>query len=323
MVAIQRIFSAASGCVLLAACLSACGAAAPSVPVGSTAGAAQSSSIVSSASASKPESAAPGVPSSSAETDELSPLAEEEPKSYVEPYAVTFGTGSLRLRATPDTEAEILDVLYQSQNFFYPFLEKDGWYYGVYTGQVVWCSAEYLTLVNYGDDEFYFYLPEFLTAKQQCAYLQACTLANSMRWGSVQMDQTQVTIDGETCTPCSYFLGEYARMEACVKALFEGSAQEYFLTRRFKNLNGTLYELLDGEEINYLGMDLQSSEFRLVSQNDTQVQFTVIGHYFRPGNGINLTDIEYTHEWPISMELGSDGTWRFTQFATLTQGPLE
>ena len=86
---------------------------------------------------------------------------------------------------------------------------------------------------------------------------------------------------------------------------------------------GLLYELLDGEEINYLGMDLQSSEFRLVSQNDTQVQFTVIGHYFRPGNGINLTDIEYTHEWPISMELGSDGTWRFTQFAAPGFGPIQ
>lgn len=329
MTDIQRILSAAFICVLFAACLSACGATISSSsggPDGSAVGAvSNSSSAFFGASTDEPESESivSEASASSTETGAPSPLAGEAPKSYVEPYAVTFGTGSLRLRAAPDTEAEILDILYQSQNFFYPFLEENGWYYGVYTGQAGWCSAEYLTCINYGDDEFYFYLPEFLTAEQQCAYLQAYTLANSIRWGSVQMDQTQVTIDGETCTPCSYFLGEYARMETCVKELFDGPVQEYFLTQRFKNLNGTLYEPLDEEEINDLGMDLQSSEFRLVSQTDTQVQFTVIGHYFRPGNGVNLTDMEYTHEWPISMELSSDGTWRFTQFATLTQGPLE
>lgn len=332
MAVIRRLVPVAFVCVLLAAGLSTCDTAEPSAPAGSsTTGAASiSSSAAPSASADGPEavepeseSAVPEVSASSTEMGEPSPLAEEKPKSYVEPYAVTFGTGSLRLRAAPNTNAEILDVMYQSPNYFYPFLEQDGWYYGVYTGQAGWCSAEYLTLINYGDDEFYSYLPEFLTAEQQCTYLRACTLAGGMPWGSIWMDQTQVTIDGETCTPCSYFLGEYERMEACVKDLFDGPVQEYFLTQRFKNLNGTLYEPLDEEEINYLGMDLQSSEVQLVSKTDTQIQFTVIGHYVHPGNGVNLTDIEYTREWPISMELGSDGVWRFTQFATLTQGPME
>lgn len=266
----------------------------------------------------------------SAGAEETSPLAGVEPKEFVERYSLTPGAGNLHMREAPNTNAEIVDLLFEGKDFFYPLKEENGWYYGVYLGQAGWCSAEYLVPDSSSGNTEHILLPEFLSAEQQLAYLRAYTLFTSTYWATALRDfsggvKSETIINGQAYVPCSAFLGQYARYKACVDSLFSGSAaQAHFFSRgNFASTpDGKLYETAgDGGSI--LGVDLQSYSFQLDSQTDIQVNFTMTAHYHGMGHGEGNYEADYSREWQISMVKGDDGQWRFTQFAAPGFGPIQ
>lgn len=249
-----------------------------------------------------------------------SPLDGMQPLSSTQDYHVASGAGSLRIRTQPNTDAEIVELMYEGWNDpFYVLKEENGWAYGVYVGQAGWTSMEYLT----PDEPSYAkILPDFLSPELQCRYLQAATLYDATRWGSSLRDfSTEVMIDGLPFCKIDLFLGQYANYEAAVRDLFTGEhVDTAFFNGHFKNYNGELYES-SGDGGSILSVDLQSYSFRLESQTEDTIIFTLIGNY--NGYGQNTGESgPYTQEWPITMVKESDGQWRFTQFASPLNGDL-
>lgn len=269
-----------------------------------------------------PQEAPPNsVPAASEPAAEASPMDGIPMPSSVKGYRVVSGAGNLRMRAQPNTDAEIIGLLHEGRgDWFYMLKEENGWGYGVYAGQIGWCSLEYLTLYEYQREEI---LPDFLPPALQIRYLQAVTLYDHTRWGSDLRDfSTEIYLDDSPYCKTGLFLGQYAVYEGLVHSLFTGPhAEDAFLNNgHFKNYNGQLYETCgDGGCI--LGVDLRSYSFRLESQTDDTIMFTLVGNYDGYRQDTGGSD-PYTKEWPITMVKESDGQWRFTQFASPVNGDL-
>lgn len=243
------------------------------------------------------------------------PLAALENMTVVKGYMVKSGASSLRLREAPDVDSDIVDLMWESEERFYLIAQQNDWAYGVYLGQVGWCSTEWLVDPGYTYEE---QLPSFLTPEQKLIYLQAATLYNATRWGSMGRDfSTEITINGFPYSKCKYFLGKYDNYENTVYSLFTGPHVDgAFFGERFKNRNGELYES-SGDGGSLLSVELQSYEFRLDKQTGNQIDFTLIGYYEDPYGD------PFTEEFPISMVKGDDGKWRFTLFASPGSGAIE
>lgn len=242
------------------------------------------------------------------------PLAALENMTVVKAYKVKSGASSLRLREAPDVDSDIVDLMWEESELFYLITQQNGWAYGVYLGQSGWCSTEWLVDPGYPYEE---QLPSFLTPEQKLIYLQAATLYNATRWGSMGRDfSTEITINGFPYSKCKYFLGKYVNYENTVYSLFTGPhVDAAFFDERFKNQNGELYEN-SGDGGCILGIELQSYEFRLDKQTVNQIDFTLIGYYNDPYAK------PYTKEFPLTMVKGDDGKWRFTLFASPGNGDI-
>lgn len=246
-------------------------------------------------------------------TDPVLSAAGAAPLTKATVYTVAVDTPMLRLRAQPNTSAEVLDQLWNTGSRFYGLLEQDGWIYGVYLGQTGWCAAEYLTPA---DEQV---LPDFLTAGEQCRYLQALSLYNGCTIGGSPGRNHADTREINGLQYCSSrsFLGSYDRLCAVLGDVFlSRAAVDIFLTGGFYPVEDALYEVnADGGSI--LAILLQSTAFRLDGRSEDRLVFTQLATYKDDYDG-HL----YTMEWPVVFVRDTDGVWRCEMITSAVYGDL-
>lgn len=169
-------------------------------------------------------------------------------------------------------------------------------------------------------------VPDFLTPEQQDLYRRALNLrlhlmGSDIEYGQVSVDYEQVTIGDYTYLVSQGRYSDWDDFDAVVHSVF---------TERFWNE----FNLFDGKNALYTEHDgklcfLDTSigggyyyttgipdEFRLDTQTDSGITFTLIGHYNDLGGGTGEREqrgYDYTLEFPIKMVLTDNG-WRFDEF---------
>lgn len=239
-----------------------------------------------------------------------SPLYGMKPLQSVKVYNVRKGAKCLRLRAQPNTDAQIVDLMWENDTAFYYLTEKDGWAYGAYLGQMGWCSTEWLDSSNLYTLE----LPSFLTLNQQVEFAQAYSLSKGLAGGHYGCDTTKPTKvpDHGVLYPTKYFMNKYDHFQAVVEDNFCSKKAKSDLLSRYVEYKNGLY-CGDGA-----GGSLPVVWYEYISESQTadRITFTLKGHYYSEFDG------DYTKEWPIEMVRGDDGNWRFETIADPYFGSL-
>ncbi len=223
---------------------------------------------------------------------------------------VSVDTPSLRLRAQPNTSSEVLDQLWNTSSRFYCLYQQDGWAYGVYLGQMGWCSLDYLTPAAEQP------LPAFLSAGEQCRYLQALSLYDGCAAvsspGLVREDALE--INGQRYCHCRGFGGSYDRLCAVLGDVFVSqTALDVFLNGSFYPVEDRLYEL---ETRSGAAAQLQYTQFRLDGRSDDRVVFT------QQATCVDAAGQTYTAERPVVLSRAADGVWRCEVITSALYGDL-
>ncbi|MBQ8611179.1 MAG: zinc-ribbon domain-containing protein [Oscillospiraceae bacterium] len=240
-------------------------------------------------------------------------LAAAAPLEKATVYAVSVDTPTLRLRAQPTISAEVLDQLYSSGSRFYGLHQQDGWVYGVYLGQTGWCALEYLTPASEVP------LPDFLSASEQCRYLQALSLYNGCTVGGSPGRNHADTREINGLRYCSSrsFQGSYDRLCAVLGDVFVTDvALRLFLSGSFYPVDDQLYEL-DADGGSILAILHQYTQFRLDGRGEERIVFTQLATY-KDDYDQHL----YTMEWPVVLVKGVDGVWRCEVITSAVYGDL-
>lgn len=233
-----------------------------------------------------------------------------DPETFGKKYKLVKGTGTLRMRAQPSTDSEIIGRIPESYGCFTLIKEEDGWAYGFYAGQLGWCSMDYLELNKEAEEKW----PDFLTWEQKILYLRASSFYAAVYYSSEIKDTSNITPVlyrraglEMPCYETQCFNGSYATYRAVVYEIFAGTQAEGLFGSMLE-INGKPY-LPGGDRGNVYGVQLQDYSFRLESQTDDRIKFVLTGEYFYSEYPEEVSG-PYTQEWPIDMKKCEDGQWR-------------
>lgn len=173
-------------------------------------------------------------------------------------------------------------------------------------------------------------VPSFLDGEQQELYRRAYSFYTHLLGDSIEYAETYdegafppeayetVTLDGN-----AYLIaqGRYA-----IWADFEAAGHSVFTEDCWQRLNtgvdgpslrreydGKLCFLDTSMGVGYYYCKDIPDEFRLEERTDSEITFTLIGHYRNPGGNSPEGTYDYTLEFPIKLVKTEDG-WRFAEF---------
>lgn len=171
-------------------------------------------------------------------------------------------------------------------------------------------------------------VPDFLTEEQQLLYRRASNLYRHTRLGSdIEYAGSAVDLSGyETVQigESNYYISQgpyqnWAYFRAVMCSVFSEDYWNKFIDNTSpQEYDGQLCFLDTSMGIGYFYDKTSTDTFRLESQSDTEIRFTLIGHYAGPWMDyeINTTGEElhrYTLEFPMRLVLTENG-WRFDAF---------